>query len=464
MEAEEEIAGRSYRSGNRDNDHSNNVKELHVRFENSDKLKQRFHAVIPGGAHTYAKGDDQFPEFLQPYIARGEGCHVWDLDGNEFVEYGMGLRAVTLGHAYRPVVEAAYRQMQRGENYVRPASLELECAEELLSAVPGAEMVKFGKNGSDATTAAVRLARAFTGRDIVAICVDHPFYSVDDWFIGTTEMDAGIPQAVKDLTVKFHYNDIQSVASLFKQYPGKIACIFMEPERETPPRDDFLPAVQQLCRENGALFIFDEMITGFRLHLGGGQGFYNIVPDLSTFGKGLANGFSVSALVGRRDIMKLGGLSHDKERVFLMSYTHGAENHALAAALETMRIYKREPVVETLWRQGNRLAAGIKESVSKYGLGDYFVLLGRPSALVFGTRDTEKKPSQAFRTLFMQEMIKRGILAPSFVISYSHNDANVDRTINAVDEALEVYKMALEEGIEKFLRGRPVKPVLRRHN
>ncbi|MCL4553176.1 MAG: glutamate-1-semialdehyde 2,1-aminomutase, partial [Candidatus Marsarchaeota archaeon] len=314
-----------------------------MQFEKSKLLQKKIHALIPGGAHTNAKGDDQYPEHAPIFIARGEGSHVWDVDGNEYVEYGMGLRSVTLGHAYKPVVDAAYRQMLLGVNFNRPTPIEIECAEKLSSLIEGAEMVKFAKNGSDATTAAVKLARAYTGRDMVAICVDHPFFSVDDWFIGATEQPAGIPQVIRDLTVQFHYNDLDSVKELFAKYPGKIACLMMEAERLDPPVNDFLHETQRLCHENGALFILDEIITGFRWHLGGAQKVHNITPDLSTFGKAMANGFSISALVGKREIMELGGLHHNRERVFLLSTTYGAETHSLAASLETMKILERVP-------------------------------------------------------------------------------------------------------------------------
>ena len=433
-------------------------------FSKSDRIQKRFHDVIPGGSHTYAKGDDQYPEFILPYIAKGEGCHVWDLNGNEFIEFGMGLRSVTLGHAYKPVVDAAYRQMLLGNTFNRPAAIELECAEQVLGMIQGAEMVKFGKNGSDATSASVRLSRAYTGRDMVAICANHPFFSVDDWFIGSTPMSAGIPKAIQELTVKYQYNDIGSIKSLFQQYHEKIACVILEPEKEQEPKNDFLQEVKKICHENGAVFILDEMITGFRWHNGGAQSFYGVIPDLSTFGKAMANGFSVSALLGKKEIMKLGGLGHDKERVFVMSYTYGAENHGLSAALETMKIYEREPVVETLWRQGESLAKGIRMSIDENKLADFIPIMGRPCCLVYGTRDNDKNPSQPFRTLLLQEAMKRGILAPSLVVSYSHTDADIDRTIEVFHEAFHIYRKALDEGIEKYLVGRPVKPVWRRFN
>lgn len=433
-------------------------------FEQSKALQKKSHALIPGGAHTYAKGDDQYPEQAPGFIVRGQGCHVWDVDGNEFIEYGMGLRSVTLGHAYQPVIEAAYRAMQQGINFTRPAPIEVECAEKLLSFVKGADMVKFGKNGSDVTTAAVKLARAYTGRTLVALCADHPFFSVDDWFIGTTAMTAGIPQEIQQLTRKFRFNDLDSVKAVFAENPGQIACLVMEPEKNDPPYNNFLQETKRICHENGALLILDEIITGFRHYLGGAQTLYNIEPDLSTFGKALGNGFSISALVGKREIMRLGGLDHDQERVFLLSTTYGAESHALAAALETMRIFEEEDVVTYLHRQGERLAQGINQAVDELNLHGYFGIDGKPCNLVYYTRDQEQKPSQPYRTLFMQETIKRGLLMPSLIISYSHSDEDVDRTVEAISEALYIYRRALDEGIEKYLLGRPVKPVFRAYN
>lgn len=433
-------------------------------FTQSHRLRAKSHALIPGGAHTYAKGDDQYPDLAPGFIERGAGSHVWDVDGNEYIEYGMGLRSVTLGHGYAPVVEAAYRAMRNGINFTRPAAMEVEAAEQLLDLIPGAEMVKFAKNGSDVTTAAVKLARAHTGRDMVGICVDHPFFSVDDWFIGASAMNAGIPQVVQELTVPFHYNDVDSVKALFDRYPGRIACLIMEPEKYSPPEDRFLHKVQQLCQANGALFVLDEIITGFRHGLHGAQGKYGIVPDLSTFGKALGNGFSIAALVGKRGIMELGGLYHERERVFLLSTTYGAETHCLAAAMETMRIYREENVIGYLDYQGGRLAHGIHAAIDDHQLGDYVDLVGFPCNLVYGTRDAEGRPSQWFRALFMQETIKRGLLMPSLILSYSHSDADIDRTVDAIHEALHVYRRALEDGVEKYLVGGPTQPVFRRYN
>jgi glutamate-1-semialdehyde 2,1-aminomutase len=433
-------------------------------FTRSRSLQPKAHKLIPGGAHTYAKGDDQYPAQAPGFIVRGKGCHVWDLDGNEFIEYGMGLRAVTLGHAYDSVVEAAYQQMKLGANFTRPAPIEVDLAEAMLQAIDDAEMVKFAKNGSDVTTAAVKLARAFTGRDLVAICADQPFFSVDDWFIGTTPVNAGIPDAITRLTVKFHYNDLQSLRDVFAKYPQQIACVVMEPEAATVPQPGYLQAVKTLCQEQGAVLLFDETITGFRWHIGGAQKFHGVVPDLSTFGKAMGNGFAIAALAGRREIMRLGGLDHDHHRVFLLSTTHGAETHALAASLETLRIYREENVVDFLWKQGERLRQLVQQSIAENHLEDFFEISGRPCNLVFATFDRSQERSQSFRALFMQELIRRGVLGPSFVLSYSHSDADIQHTAEAVYGAHTVYRKALDEGVDKYLEGRPVKPVYRIFN
>lgn len=431
----------------------------------SDRLRARAHELIPGGCHTYAKGDDQYPVLAPAFIARGEGCHVWDLEEREYIEYGMGNRAVGLGHAFPPVLEAVRGELSKGCNFTRPSPVETDCAEQFLALVEGAEMVKFCKDGSDATSGAVRLARAYTGRDLVALCADHPFFSTDDWFIGTTPMNAGVPELVQRLTLTFRYNDLDSVKALFGRHPGRIAAVILEPARAVEPQDGFLRRLQALCRSEGTILILDEMITGFRWHAGGAQKTYGIVPDLSTFGKALANGFSVSALAGRREIMRLGGLDHqDRPRVFLLSTTHGAETHAMAAAIATMQVYQREDVIGHLYRQGSRLRREVEQVIERHGLAAHVSLQGRPCCLSYTTLDGEGRPSQDFRSLFLQETIRRGVLMPSLVVSYSHGDEDIERTVVAIDGALGVYRRALDEGVDRFLVGRPSRIVYRRYN
>lgn len=398
---------------------------------------------------------------MAPVIVRGAGCHVWDLDGNEYVEFGSGLRANLLGHGFEPVVSAARAAMANGVNFVRPHRLELEAAERLVSLIPSAEMVKFGVNGSDATTAGVRLARAYTGRDMIAVCKDHPFFSTDDWFMGTRPMSAGIPKAISDLTVQFSYNDLPSLARLFEEHPGQIAAVMLEAETVQPPEPGFFPGLRELCDRHGALLILDEIITGFRWHERGAQFVYDIHPDLSVFSKGLANGYPLSVLVGRRDIMRLGGYVEDADRVFLLSQTFGAQSWALAAMLAVIDTCVREQISASLHRIGADLREGIEGVVADAGLSDYFHLRGRDCNLVYVARDVNGQPSQAFRTLVLQELLDRGILAPSFVVCAAHDAAAIKYTVDAVAHLMPIYRRALETGVEHLLRGRPVRPAIR---
>jgi glutamate-1-semialdehyde 2,1-aminomutase len=419
--------------------------------------------LIPGGAHTYAKGDDQYPVLAPGFIERGEGCRVWDVDGNEFIEYGMGNRAVGLGHACEPVVEAAAEALRWGCNFTRPARIELECAETFLEIVDGADMVKFCKDGSDATSGAVRLARAYTGRDLIACCADHPFFSTDDWFIGTTAMDAGIPEAVRQLTVTFRYNDIASVVNLFKRYPGRIAALILAPARAEDPQAGFLHALRSVCHANGALLILDEMITGFRWHERGSQYVYGVTPDMSTFGKAIANGFSVSALAGRRDVMELGGLEHDRPRVFLLSTTHGGETHALAAARETIAVCREEGVAAHLAACGERLIAGLNSAARSAGVPEEVV-----TASGYGQSPIVSFPGPdgpGLRTLWLQEMVVRGVLIPYVAPSLAHGDREVDRTVEAAADAFAAVRDVIDgQPLSERLVGPAAKPVFRKYN
>ena len=431
-------------------------------FGKSVKANARLHELVPGGAHTYAKGDDQYPAEMAPVISHGLGAHVWDVDGNEYVEYGSGLRAVSLGHAHPKVIEAVQRELGRGSNFVRPSIVELEAAERFLASVPTAEMVKFAKNGSDATTAAVKLARAITGRPLVAICSDHAFFSIDDWFIARTPMAAGIPAEIGDLTVAFPYGDLVATEELLTSHDGQIACLILEAATQHEPPAGYLEALRDLAHRYGALLIFDEMITGFRFSEAGAQGMYGVTPDLSTFGKALGNGFAVSALAGRRELMERGGLRDEHERVFLLSTTHGAETHALAASIAVMDVYAEEGIAARLHELGNKLAAGVREVAAAAGVEDHVVVRGRPSNLVFGTLDQELQPSQPYRTLFLRELLLGGVIGPSFVVSAALTEEDIARTVATVHQACLVYRKALDAGDPgPWMGGRPVKPVFR---
>ncbi len=429
----------------------------------SSELNALLHAMVPGGAHTYAKGDDQYPKGLAPVISHGRGAHVWDVDGNEYIEFGSGLRSVSLGHAHSRVLEAVHRELHRGANFVRPSVIEVEAAQRFLETVPTAEMVKFAKNGSDVTTAAVRLARALTNRPLVAICGDQPFFSTDDWFIATTPISAGIPEQVAGLTVSFPYGDLDATDGLLRRHDGQVACLILEAATQHDPPPGYLAGLRDLADRHGCLLVFDEMITGFRWSEAGAQGLYGASPDLSTFGKALGNGFAVSALAGRRDVMERGGLHHSQQRAFLLSTTHGAETHSLAAAMAVMETYVEEGITARLHALGERLAAGVRDAAAGMGVADHVVVRGRASNLVYATLDENRQSSQAYRTLFLRQLIAGGVLAPSFVVSSALTEDDIDRTVDVVAQACAVYRKALDAADPSaWMGGRPVKPVFRR--
>lgn len=448
--------------------------------------QERLNRAIPGGAHTYSRGFDQFPANAPQILERGKGAYVWDPEGRRYLDYGMALRSVTLGYAHPEVNAAAIREIERGNNLTRASLTELQAAELLIDLIPSAEMVKFAKNGSNATTAAVKIARAYTARRYVCIPRQHPFFSFDDWFIGTTSLVRGIPDAHASSTLVFDYNDLPSLQRLFEQHPGDIAAVMLEPATTLAPcasgcasalsydrpctacpnlADNFLQQIQRLCRCEGALFILDEMITGFRWHLQGAQTYFGVEPDLSTFGKGMANGFSVAAVAGRRDVMEVGSIDKPGvERTFLLSTTHGGEMSGLGAFIETVRVYREQDVCRHLWAYGARLQEGLLAAARECGIADYFVLDGPAISLNYLTRDATGALSAKFRTLFSQEMIRHGVLMPWLAVSLAHGDEELAVTLSAARGAFGVYAKALADGIDGYLKGPELKPVFRKYN
>lgn len=433
---------------------------------NKEFYRNELHRLIPGGAHTYSRGDDQYPENAPSILEKGKGAYVWDPDGNKFLDYGMGLRSITLGYDFESVSEAAIKEIHKGNNLTRASVTEYKAAKLITEIIPCAEMVKFGKNGSTVTSAAVKLSRAYTGRKLVAMCSNMgSFFSYDDWYIGITAMNKGIPNEKSNLSITFHYNDITSLEKLFSEHPNEIAAVILEAATYVAPKNNFLLKVQALCKKNGAVFILDEMITGFRWHLQGAQKYFDIQPDLATFGKGMANGFPLSALVGKKEIMNQGGIQQEgAERVFLISTTHGSEMSSLGAFIETINVYKEKNVVEHLWSYGKKLIDGMNSIAKENGIENYFSTEGYACSPVYFTKDKSGNISLEFRTLFSQEMIKNGVLIPWIALSYAHGEKELEITLNAVRKSLTVYKQALENGIEKYLVGKAVKPVFRKYN
>jgi glutamate-1-semialdehyde 2,1-aminomutase len=434
-------------------------------FSKSRGFSDQVHDLIPGGAHTYSKGDDQFPFNAPAAIVRGKGARVWDLDGNEFIDCSMGLTSVCIGHGYEPVAQAVCDAAFQGTNFQRPATIELEAAKIFLETVQSGDMVKFAKNGSTVTTAAVKLARAFTGRNRVAIAKEHNFFSFDDWFISTTPCDFGIPAQVRSMTATFSYNNYASVEALLADNNHDIACLIMEPVKFDPPVDDFLHKVAALCKDRGVLLILDEMVSGFKWSLQGAHNYFGVKPDMSTWGKGIANGFSACALTGRADIMELGGIRREGEdKLFLISSTHGAETTGLAAMIATIKAYKQNNMIESNWARGEALKLRLEQIVRKHGLESTLQLLGYPCLFVLVCRNSAGAPDDAYRTLMMQEMIARGVLFQGmFYPTWSHQQSEMDHLAMAFDESCAAYRKAIDAGTtDGLLIGRPAKAVFRK--
>jgi len=424
------------------------------RYRNSETLLERALKTVPLGSQTFSKSKTQYPYGVSPYfIQRGRGSHVWDVDGNEYVDFINGLCAVTLGYNDPDVTEAVKAQLEDGVIFSLPHPIEMQVAEKICELVPCAEQVRFGKNGSDATAGAIRLARAHTGRDHVAVCGYHGW---QDWYIGSTLRNRGVPQATRDLTHTFMYNDIASLDSLFKQWPNQIAAVILEPMNVVEPQAGFLENVKELTHKHGAVLVFDETITGFRYANGGAQEYFGVTPDLATFGKGLANGYPLSAVAGKGDIMSL------MEEIFF-SFTFGGEMLSLAASLATMNKLQREPVVESLRNQGAKVLAGTRDLIEKHRVEHFVATAGNPVWSFLLIKDADGYSQWQIKTLFMQEVLARGVLAfGTHNMSYAHGDAEVTRLLAVYDEVFPLLREGVDDGkLESLLRCKPLEPLFK---
>jgi glutamate-1-semialdehyde 2,1-aminomutase/spore coat polysaccharide biosynthesis protein SpsF len=424
------------------------------RLDRSRELKARAERLIPSGSQTFSKGPTQYVQGSAPaFLARGAGSHVWDVDGNEYIDHPMALGAIILGHNEPAVTDAVTRQIAEGTSFSLAHPLEVEVAEVLVDIIPCAEMVRFGKNGSDATAGAVRLARAYTERDIIACCGYHGW---QDWYIGTTTRNRGVPPAVRELTVPFEYNNIESLERIFARHRGRVAAVIMEPVGVVEPRDDFLQRVQALARHEGALLIFDEVLSGFRFALGGAQEYFGVTPDLGCFGKAMANGYPISTVVGPRALMEL------FDEVFF-SFTYGGDTVALAATLATIDEMRKNNVIGHLWAQGQKLKDGFNVLAEEFGLGRHAECVGLAPRTVLAFKDHGPHPALVLKSLFQQECLKRGVLfSGGQNLCYRHSDADVDQTLRVYRAAFAVLADAIRAGdVLQRLEGEPVQPVFR---
>jgi glutamate-1-semialdehyde 2,1-aminomutase len=423
-------------------------------FKRSEEYLARAERVIPLGSQTFSKSRTQYPHGVSPFfITRAKGSRVWDVDGNEYIDFVSSLASITLGYQDDDVTAAVQAQLLDGVIFSLPHPIEAEVAELICDMVPCAEMVRFGKNGSDATAGAIRLARAYTQREHVAVCGYHGW---QDWYIGTTARHRGVPQAVRELSHAFAFNDIASLEAVLDRHPGQVAAVILEPMNVAPPAPGFLEAVKELSHRHGALLVFDETITGFRFANGGAQELFGVTPDLATFGKGLANGYPVSAVAGRREVMRL------MEEIFF-SFTFGGETLSLAAAKATLHKLLNEPVVKTLSERGTRLAASLQGLVQDHGLQDVAFVSGHPSWTFLNWRDTPAAKVFEIKTLLLQEMIEQGVLTlGTHNLSYAHSDADIDALLAAYDHSLAVVATALRSGdLRSALRTEPLQPLFR---
>jgi glutamate-1-semialdehyde-2,1-aminomutase len=423
-------------------------------LKNSKAWLKRAKQVIPGCAQTFSKGPMAFVQNVAPnFLVKAEGACVWDVDGNRYIDYINGLGPIVLGHCHPAVDDAVRAQMSQGMSYSLPHPVEVQVAEKLCELIPCAQMVRFGKNGSDATSGAVRVARAFTGRDKIACCGYHGW---QDWYIGSTSRHMGVPTAMRSLTFTFPYNNLAALAKLFGDHKGQIACVIMEPVSFETPQPGYLEEVKALCQQNGALLVFDEIVTGFRLALGGAQEHYGVCPDLACFGKGMANGYPLSAIVGHADIMRL------FNEVFY-SFTHGGEALSLTACLATIQEMEQKNVIAHFWRIGTWLKDATNQLLNKSGIASQTACIGLPPWTTLRFSDATGKSSNLLRSLFQQEALKRGLLTHgNHMLSFSHDDGIVDQTLNVYEAVFAILAQAIEHGdAAQRLEGPPLETIIR---
>lgn len=430
------------------------TKALTRQFKQSSTWLKRAEKTIPLGSQTFSKSRIAYPNNVSPlFIKRGQGCQVWDADDNQYTDFVSGLLSVSLGYCNNVVDDAVIEQIKSGVTFSLPHQLEMIVAEKLVELIPCAEMVRFGKNGSDATSAAIRLARAFTQKEHVAVCGYHGW---QDWYIGSTSRDLGVPKATKELTHTFQYNNISSLEQIFLQNPNQIAAVILEPMNTHFPENDFLQKVKTLCQQYGAVLIFDETITGFRYNMGGAQQLFSVTPDLATFGKGMANGYPISAIVGRKDIMML------MEDIFF-SGTFSGETLSLAATKATLDFMLENKVIEHLKLMGEKLQSGLKEIINDMQAQEWLSVTGHP---VWSFLNISKQGSYSaieLKSLFLQEMAQHGfLLGGGHNLNYAHKSSDIESLLVAYRQVLATLaETIIKEDFTTRFRGELLTPVFK---
>lgn len=435
---------------------SNRMKKVNImaRYDKSLELFERASKVIPLASQTFSKSITQFPKGVSPlFIEKGDGSHVWDYDGNEYIDFGSALLSVSIGYNDPDVIKAVSEKILTGVSYSLPNILETEVAEMLVDMVPCAEKVRFGKNGSDSTSGAIRIARAYTKKVHVLVCGYHGW---QDWYIGSTARHLGVPEAVRALTHSFTYNDIDSLEKLLNDYKDQVAAVIMEPMNIEYPKEGFLEKCKELAHQHGALFVFDETITGCRFAKGGAQELFGVTPDLATFGKGLGNGFPLSALVGKAKYM-------DLMNDIFFSGTFGGETASLAAAKVVLQKVKNTTLVEDLTRKGTAIMDGVNTLITKHKLESVLAISGHPSWSLFTFKDTPDYGAWDIKTYFMQEVYKRGIITiGSHNVNASHSEEDILTLLSVYDEVFAMIGQALtNKNLADMLECEPLVPLFK---
>ena len=430
------------------------MKAKKLRLSNSNNNWKKTINLIPSGVQTFSKMPIQHVEGVGPrYITKSKGCFSWDVDNNKYIDYMCGLGPIILGYADKVVNSAVTKEIKYGNIPSLPSPIETKLAEKLVKLIPSAEMVRFGKNGSDVTQAAIRAARGITGKDKVAICGYHGWR---DWYIGTTTRNLGVPKNVSKLSLKFFYNDIDSLNTLFKKNKNKIAAVILEPTNFVKPKKNFLHDVKELCRKNSCLLIFDEVITGFRMSLGGAQKFFGVTPDLSCIGKAMANGFPISAVLGKKKYMEI------FDEIFF-SFTFGGETSSIAASLTTIEEIKKRGTIDYINKYGEKLITEFNFLSSKFGMQKFIKMTGYGWWPLLCFFDENNKPSKLLESVFRQEITRMGILTRSGIfITGAHSKKVLDKTLQIFEKALKTISYGLKKNcLSSILDGRQIQPVIR---
>ena len=422
----------------------------------SNEIYELAKKIIPAGTQTFSKGVSQFVEGFSPkYLDHGKGAYVWDVDGNKYLDYIMGCHPLVLGYSDPDVNAAVINQLEKGSTFSLMNELEVSVSKLLIDIIPCAEMVRFGKNGSDATTAGVRVARAITNRDHIAYCGYHGWH---DWYIANTDLNSGIPDFNKKLAHSFSYNDLDSLEKIFKEYPDQIAIVIMEPLTVLEPKNNFLHEVKKMARHYGAILMFDEIISGFRFSLGGAQELLDVTPDLASFAKGISNGIPLSALVGKKEYME----ALDKT---FFSFTYGGDCIGLSAAEACIPKLQRENVPSHLWKVGKVLKDGFNQLAETHNLEEFMQCIGYPCRSIIAFNGRGKYNELELKSILQQELVRRGVLWAAYhAISWSHTIAEINLTLEAYDESMLVVKNIITKGgrVKDHIEGSTITPVFRK--